>query len=75
MPARIPLFSDRGLNDQLRTTEYSANKRFRQKICDWVTRIRALWPECATGLSKDSCFLVICSSKASPAVKSPPSDP
>jgi hypothetical protein len=70
-----PEGKSREIIDQLRTTAYSGNKGFRQTICGWVTRIRALWPECATGLSKDSCFLVICSSKASPAVKSPPSDP
>ena len=39
-PARVPLFAENGLKYQLGTTEYSADKRFRQTIIKWIRKIK-----------------------------------
>lgn len=73
-PTPIPLFADYGLKDQLGTNDYTADKRFRQTIVAWIGKIRALWPQCPGRVSNDGRFLVIRSSKASPAIRSTPPD-
>ena len=68
-PVRIPLFADNGLKNQLGSKEYSADKRFRQRILQWIGRIKILWPECPVAITEDGSSLVVRSSRNSPAVK------
>jgi hypothetical protein len=68
-PARIPLFSETGLKNQLGCKEYSADKRFRQRILQWIGRIKLLWPECPAAITADGRSLVVHSSLNSPAVR------
>ena len=67
--AHVPLFGDCGLSHQLGTTEYSARRRFRQILTDWIVKVKALWPECPTEISQDGEYLILRSSKACPAVR------
>jgi hypothetical protein len=69
--AHVPLFGDCGLSHQLGTTEYSARRRFRQILTDWIVKVKALWPECPTEISQDGEYLVVRSSQACPAVRAP----
>jgi hypothetical protein len=69
--ARIPLFADNGLKNQLGSKEYSTDKRFRQRILQWIGRIKLLWPECPAAITEDGRSLVVRSSRSFPAVKSP----
>jgi hypothetical protein len=68
-PVRIPLFADNGLKNQLGSKEYSADKRFRQRIVQWIRRIKVLWPECPAAITEDGRSLVVRSSRNSPAVR------
>src|SRR3954451_8181079 len=42
----IPIFGDLGLASQLGCVEYSRPRRFRAMLDQWLTTIRAIWPEC-----------------------------
>ncbi len=68
-PARIPLFSPYGLSAQLGAQDYSVEKRFRQKVAEWIRKVKALWPECPAEISADGQFLVVRSSRSSPAIR------
>jgi hypothetical protein len=67
--ASVPLFGDCGLICQLGTTEYSARRRFRQILADWIVKVKALWPECPAQVSQDGQFLQVRSCRANPAVR------
>jgi hypothetical protein len=67
--ARVPLFGDCGLTSQLGSTEYSTRRRFRQILTDWIRKVKALWPDCPAGISRNGEYLVVKSSKARPAIK------
>jgi hypothetical protein len=49
----IPLFGDFGLSRQIGSVEYSRPRRFRGMLDQWLTTIRALWPECPARISSD----------------------
>jgi hypothetical protein len=66
--AQVPLFGDCGLTSQLGSTEYSARRRFRQIIAEWIAKVRALWPECHAEISLDGNRLLVRSSKCCPAI-------
>jgi hypothetical protein len=68
--ACVPLFAPCGLGSQLGTTEYSAKKRFRQAISDWIVKVRALWPDCPAEISEDGTSLIVRSSRKCPAIRS-----
>ncbi len=70
-PSRIPLFADCGLKDQLGTKDYSAEKRFRQTIVEWIRKVKALWPECPAAISEDGQSLIVTSARKCPAIKPP----
>jgi hypothetical protein len=70
--AHVPLFGDCGLTTQLGSTEYSAHRRFRQILTDWIRKVKAVWPECPTEMSQNGEYLVVRSSKACPAVRAAP---
>ena len=69
-PARVPLFAENGLKHQLGTTEYSADKRFRQTIIKWIRKIKVFWPQCPVSISNDGQLLIVNSSVRSPAIRS-----
>ena len=66
----LPLFGDSGLASQLGSIEYSAKRRFRQILKNWIRKVKALWPDCPVQISRDRKFLVVRSSRVHPAVSS-----
>jgi hypothetical protein len=68
-PAYIPLFGPNGLDSQLGSKEYSAERRFRRTLLIWIRRVKVLWAQCPTEISRDGQFLVVRSSKMCPAVR------
>ncbi|MGH9400660.1 MAG: replication protein RepA [Terriglobia bacterium] len=70
LPARIPVFGPGGLNEQLGSTEYSLDRRFRHTIVAWLTKVKAFWPECPAVITNDRRFLIVHSSRKSPAIHS-----
>ena len=56
-PENIPLFGSFGLARQLGSTDYSRPRRFRAMLEQWLTTIRALWPDCPAALSRDGKYL------------------
>jgi hypothetical protein len=55
----IPIFGDFGLVQQIGTAEYTGPRRFRQRLNQWLRRIRLLWPDCSAEISSDDFYLVI----------------
>ena len=68
-PARIPMVAPGGLNEQLGTTEYSLDRRFCHTIVGWLKRVKAFWPECPAVVTDDRRFLIVNSSRRSPAIR------
>lgn len=69
-PARIPLVGPGGLDEQLGAAEYSLDRRFRHKIVTWLAKVKAFWPDCPAHISEDRRFLIVRSSRKSPAIRS-----
>ncbi len=61
---RIPLFGEAGLVHQLGTPDYTRERRFRQRVGQWVRIVRALWPQCPALLAPDKEHLLIRPSRA-----------
>ena len=55
----IPLFGDFGLSRQIGSVEYSRPRRFRGMLEQWLTTIRALWPECPARISPDRLSMCV----------------
>jgi hypothetical protein len=56
---RIPLFGPYGLTAQLGSAGYTRERRFRQKLDQWLTAIREVWPECPAVITPDGQSLAI----------------
>jgi Plasmid encoded RepA protein len=69
-PAYIPILSPGGLSEQLGSKTYSVGRTFRLVLSKWIRRVKALWPECPVVISEDGNFLVLRSSRRSPAINS-----
>lgn len=69
-PIRVPLTGPAGLSQQLGTCEYTRNRRFRARLALWLSQVRAFWPACPASISPCGHFLVLHSSKNSPAITS-----
>ncbi len=69
-PVQVPLTGAAGLSQQLGTCEYSRDRRFRGKLASWLRQIKAFWPECPATISPCGRFLILRSSRRSPAIKS-----
>lgn len=67
-PVQVPLTGPAGLSQQLGTCEYSRVRRFRGKLISWLRQIKAFWPGCPAAISPCRRFLVIQSSRKSPAI-------
>jgi len=65
---RIPLFGPQGFNQQLGTTDYSADRFFRRKLHHWLRQVKVIRPECPATISDDGQLVVVRSSKISPAI-------
>jgi hypothetical protein len=71
----VPLFSDRGLVNQLGTYDYSSERFFRRKINFWLRQVKALWPECPAHVSSDGKRLQIAPWSGVSPVRAMPSKP
>ena len=67
--SRIPIVGPAGLCDQLGAAQYSSPRRFRHLIVEWLAKVKAYWPECPATVTSDRRFLIIHSSRKSPAVR------
>jgi hypothetical protein len=54
---RIPLFGPAGLEGQLGVQEYSRERKFRERLREWLTLVRLCWPECPAVVSSNGAFL------------------
>jgi hypothetical protein len=64
----IPLVAERGLNEQLGSTEYTHPRFFRAKVRTWLRQVKAVWPQCPASISTDGFSVQIHSSRANPAI-------
>jgi hypothetical protein len=55
----IPIFGTRGLAAQLGNTEYARPRKFREKLEEWLTSVRAMWPDCPARLSSSGTCLIV----------------
>ena len=56
---RISLFGDFGLANQLDCVHYSRQRRFRERLEQWLGLVRVMWPECPARISHDGHSLVV----------------
>jgi hypothetical protein len=54
---RIPLFGQNGLASQLGVQEYSRERKFRERIRQWLELVHLCWPECPAVVAKNGAFL------------------
>jgi hypothetical protein len=52
-PERIPIFGPFGLVQQLGAVEYARQRKFREKLHQWLKTIRLVWPECPAEITAD----------------------
>jgi len=52
-PESIPIFGEFGLANHLGCVECSRPRRFRAMLGQWITTIRAIWPDCPAAISGD----------------------
>lgn len=67
--ALVPLYGPGGLQAQLGSMEYKRDRRFREKVTDWLREVKAWWPECPAHMSEDGGVLIIRSARGAPAIK------
>lgn len=63
-PISIPLVGPSGLMNQLGISEKTDRREFRRQIRRWLTKTKALWPECPARLDKDGNVLILSHAKA-----------
>jgi hypothetical protein len=56
---RIPLFGVFGLAAQLGVQEYARERKFRERIRNWLRLVHLYWPDCPAVLSGDGQFLEV----------------
>jgi hypothetical protein len=56
---RIPLFGGFGLSSQLGSAKYMRPRKFRERLEQWLTLIRSMWPECPATISSDGGALLL----------------
>jgi hypothetical protein len=54
---RIPLFGPAGLASQLGVQEYARERKFRERIRQWLKLVHLCWPACPATVSKNGAFL------------------
>jgi len=68
----VPLVSERGLNEQLGSKNYTEPRYFRAKVRTWLRQVKVLWSECPAYISSDGCFIEIRSCRANPPIPTSP---
>jgi hypothetical protein len=58
-PESIPLFGSGGLASQLGSVAYARERRFRERLAQWLRTVRAVWPECPAVISPDGQSLIV----------------
>ncbi len=56
---RVPLFGSNGLANQLGVQVYARERKFRERINDWLKLVRLYWPECPAVVSSNGAFLEV----------------
>jgi hypothetical protein len=56
---RIPLFGSYGLANQLGVQGYSRERKFRERVNEWLKLVRLYWPECPATVSSNGAFLEV----------------
>ena len=56
---RIPVFGPMGLASQLGVQEYSRERKFRERVREWLELVRLCWPECPATVTKNGAFLQV----------------
>jgi hypothetical protein len=69
---RIPLFGPFGLAAQLGVQEYARDRKFRERIRNWLKLVRLYWPDCPAVVSDDGRFLELAHGAAIRATGEPP---
>ncbi|MCU1329125.1 MAG: plasmid encoded RepA protein [Bryobacterales bacterium] len=54
---RIPLFGPAGLASQLGVQEYARERKFRERIRQWLKLVQLCWPGCPATVSRNGAFL------------------
>jgi hypothetical protein len=54
---RIPPFGSMGLASQLGAQEYARERKFRERVRQWLELVQLCWPECPASLAKNGAFL------------------
>ncbi len=60
----INLCGPGGLEQQMGMTDYTRERRFKQKIREWLQVTRHFWPACPASISVDGKYLIISPGKA-----------
>ncbi len=58
-PQRVPLFGPFGLAGQLGVQDYQRERKFRERIREWLKLVRLYWPECPATVASNGAFLEI----------------
>lgn len=56
---RVPLFGTYGLANQLGVQTFTRERKFRERINDWLKLVRLYWPECPAVVSHNGAFLEV----------------
>jgi hypothetical protein len=56
---RVPLFGEFGLVNQLGIGAYARPRKFREQLEQWLSPVKAMWPECPTRVSGDGGALIV----------------
>jgi hypothetical protein len=54
---RIPLFGPMGLASQLGVQDYIRERKFRERVRQWLELVRLCWPECPATVASNGAFL------------------
>lgn len=63
-PARVPLFGPFGLANQLGVQDYTRERKFRERIKEWLKLVRLYWPECPAAVASNGAFLELSTASA-----------
>ena len=61
---RIPLFGEFGLVQQLGVAAYRRPRKFRERLEEWLSLVKLMWPGCPAQLSHDGSRLILGPAKA-----------
>ena len=56
---RIPLFGPNGLACQLGVQDYARERKFRERVREWLELVRLCWPQCPAAVTKNGAFLQV----------------